>query len=159
MALKCHTRLIICKIWIVLENHHTWHYDPWALKWKLVMVSIHILEIINHCKIHMKYHKNPLYFQTLPWIEIRLESSYQAWVHRVTIQHTNKQGWNDNKDEIGTDPSKIEAVASWPCPKSVQEIRSFLGLCSYYHQFVKWFATIAKPLHELTTKISPLSGQ
>ena len=57
-----------------------------------------------------------------------------------------------NKDGIGTDPSKIEAVTSWPCPKSVKEVRSFLGLCSYYRKFVKGFATIAKPLHELTHK-------
>ena len=57
-----------------------------------------------------------------------------------------------NKDGISTDPAKIQTVKDWPQPKSVKEVRSFLGLCSYYRKFVQGFATIAKPLHELTQK-------
>ena len=53
---------------------------------------------------------------------------------------------------ISTDPKKIEAVKTWPQPKNVREIRSFLGLCSYYRRFVKDFASVAKPLHNLTEK-------
>ena len=34
--------------------------------------------------------------------------------------------------------------------RSKHEVRSFLGLCSYYRRIVKGFATIAKPLYELT---------
>ena len=47
---------------------------------------------------------------------------------------------------------KIEAVKSWPTPKNVTEVRSFLGLASYYRRFVEGFASIAKPLHQLTEK-------
>ena len=57
-----------------------------------------------------------------------------------------------NKDGISTDPAKIQTVKDWPQPKLVREVRSFLGLCSYYRKFVQGFATIAKPLHELTQK-------
>ena len=53
-------------------------------------------------------------------------------------------------DGIATDPSKIEAVDKWPTPTSVKEVRSFLGLCSYYRKFVNKFADIARPLHKLT---------
>ena len=53
---------------------------------------------------------------------------------------------------IATDPDKIRAVVEWPVPRSVAEVRSFLGLCSYYRRFVESFATVASPLHALTSK-------
>ena len=51
---------------------------------------------------------------------------------------------------FSTDPVKIEAVEKWPRPTNVKEVRSYLGVCSYYRRFIKSFATIAKPLHRLT---------
>lgn len=50
---------------------------------------------------------------------------------------------------VGTDPSKIEAVAQWRCPVNVSELRSFLGFASYYRRFVSGFAKLAAPLHKL----------
>ena len=52
---------------------------------------------------------------------------------------------------ISPDPGKIDAVKSWPRPTSVTEVKSFLGLCSYYRRFVPSFADIAHPLHQCTT--------
>ncbi|WMV45798.1 hypothetical protein MTR67_039183 [Solanum verrucosum] len=53
------------------------------------------------------------------------------------------------------DPQKIQAVKNWVWPSSVTEVRSFVGLASYYHQFVKNFASIATQLTNLTKKEIP----
>jgi hypothetical protein len=51
--------------------------------------------------------------------------------------------------KVVIDPSKIEAVSKWQSPKSVTEIRSFLGLARYYRRFIENFSKIAKPMIEL----------
>ena len=51
---------------------------------------------------------------------------------------------------VGTDPQKIESVKAWNRPHDLSELRSFLGLCSYYRRFVAGYAAIAQPLHKLT---------
>lgn len=53
---------------------------------------------------------------------------------------------------VMADPDKVEAVRGWPIPKNQTEVRSFLGLASYYRRFVKGFAEWARPLHKLTEK-------
>jgi predicted aspartyl protease len=53
---------------------------------------------------------------------------------------------------VGTDPDKVKAVRGWPTPNNITEVRSFIGLCSYYRKYVRGFAGIAKPLHNLTKK-------
>jgi len=56
---------------------------------------------------------------------------------------------------VKTDPEKVTAVREWPRPQTVHELRSFLGLCSYYRRFVKNFSAIARPLHRLTEAKRP----
>ena len=55
-------------------------------------------------------------------------------------------------DGLKTNPRLVEAVVNFPTPKSVQQVRQFLGLSSFYRRFVPNFAKIAQPLHTLTRK-------
>ncbi|WVZ63627.1 LOW QUALITY PROTEIN: hypothetical protein U9M48_013243 [Paspalum notatum var. saurae] len=53
---------------------------------------------------------------------------------------------------VAIDPSKVEDVLNWKQPKTVTEIRSFLGLAGYYHRFIKDFSKTSKPMTSLTKK-------
>ena len=54
---------------------------------------------------------------------------------------------------IRTDPGKIAAVLEFPTPKTLRNVREFVGLCSYYRRFVKDFAKKAKPLHQIISEV------
>ena len=40
---------------------------------------------------------------------------------------------------------KIQAILEWLTPKNVIELRSFLGLCTYYRRFVRGFSQLTAP--------------
>ena len=53
---------------------------------------------------------------------------------------------------IRVHPKNIEVVSEWKPPRNVIEVRSFLGLASYYKRFVKGFLMTAAPLTRLVQK-------
>jgi hypothetical protein len=57
-----------------------------------------------------------------------------------------------NQNGISMEKSKVKAVLDWPVPKTVNDIRAFLGLAGYYRKFVKNFSMISAPLSELLKK-------
>ena len=52
---------------------------------------------------------------------------------------------------ISINPKKIEAVSKWPTPRTVYDVRSFLGFVGYYRRFIKNFSSITKPMREVIT--------
>nr|GEV90429.1 hypothetical protein [Tanacetum cinerariifolium] len=55
-------------------------------------------------------------------------------------------------DGITMYPAKVEAITKWPRPKTVTEIRSFLGLAGYYKRFMEGFSRLDLPLTKLMRK-------
>ena len=64
-------------------------------------------------------------------------------------------GYVVSEGGVQVDPAKISAVKGFPVPTTLRQLRSFLGLTSYYRRFVKSYARIAHPLHALTGKNVP----
>ena len=72
-------------------------------------------------------------------------SKCEFWLNSVSVL-----GHVVSKDGVMVDPSKIETVRNWVRPTNVSEIRSFVGLASYYHRFLKGYSSIASQLTTLT---------
>ena len=54
-----------------------------------------------------------------------------------------------SENGVQTDPDKINALASWPEPNNVKELRSFHGFTGYYRRFIRDYSKIVKPLNDL----------
>ena len=63
-----------------------------------------------------------------------------------------------SKHGIKTDPANIDTVKNFPTPRSVRDVRSFIGLSNYYRRFVVSYAGKARSLNNLLKKHVPLSG-
>ena len=53
---------------------------------------------------------------------------------------------------IEVDKAKIELIANLPTPKTLKDIRSFLGHAGFYRRFIKDFSAISRPICNLLSK-------
>ncbi|UYV80895.1 K02A2.6-like, partial [Cordylochernes scorpioides] len=63
-------------------------------------------------------------------------------------------GHEVSENGIRPDQEKIRAVHDFATPRSLKEVRSFLGLSSYYRRFIPNYAHVAQPLNDLLKKDS-----
>ena len=56
------------------------------------------------------------------------------------------------EDRVRIEKEKVQGVIEWLVPRSTKDVQKFWGLANYYRRFVKDFARITKPLHEMTRK-------
>lgn len=57
-------------------------------------------------------------------------------------------GYVVSKDGLSVDQSKVDAIKTWPMPKTPFDIRSFHGMVSFYRRFIKGFSTLVAPITE-----------
>ena len=71
-------------------------------------------------------------------------SKCEFWLREVSFL-----GHIVSKEGIRVDPRKIEVILEWKQPRSVTEVRSFLGLAGYYRRLVKGFSLTMAPMTRL----------
>ena len=71
-------------------------------------------------------------------------SKCEFWLDRVQFL-----GHVLTPEGISMDPGKVHDVLNWKSPKSVHQIRQFLGLAGYYLCFILDFSKIAQPMTKL----------
>ena len=67
---------------------------------------------------------------------------------------TQYLGFIINKQGIMTDPDKVQVIKNMNPPSCVREVRSFIGMYSYYRRFIPNFSAKAKPLIKPTRKFA-----
>jgi len=61
-------------------------------------------------------------------------------------------GYIVNKEGVRPVAGKIEAIQKAPAPTNITELRSFLGMATYYVSYLPNMATVTEPLHQLLRK-------
>lgn len=67
--------------------------------------------------------------------------------------YTNRVGFLGfmvSKEGIQIEPERVEAIASWPRPRSIREVQVFLGFAGFYWRFIKGYSKITAALTDIT---------
>jgi hypothetical protein len=93
---------------------------------------------------------------------MRLENVFQRFENANLQLHPGKcvfaqpqvkyLGFELSENEVSACADKVKAVMEYPTPKNAKNVRTFLGLASFYRRLVPRFAEVAKPLTLLTRK-------
>ena len=118
-----------------------------GLQWEILMLYLDDV-IVYAGTVKEEIDRLRVVFQRLRGANLKLKPSKCSLFQR-SVKYLGHVVSNKG---VHTDPDKIAVVAEWPVPVNIEEVRSFVGLASYYRKFVKGFAEIAKPLHQLTGK-------
>ena len=64
-------------------------------------------------------------------------------------------GYIISKGGVRPMPENVEAVRDAPAPTCIKELKSFLGMVTYYNMYMQDLATLTEPLHNLLRKSVP----
>jgi hypothetical protein len=70
------------------------------------------------------------------------------------VAHTAHKhlGYIVSPEGISIDQKRVKTISEWPKPRTVRDIRVFIGFMNYYWRFIAGFSKLALPLTKLTQK-------
>lgn len=74
-------------------------------------------------------------------------------------QRTEFLGYVITPEGTDMDKSKVMAILDWPEPKTIKQLRGFLGLANYYRRFIKNYSKVAKPLTDCLRGLGEKHGK
>ena len=86
--------------------------------------------------------------QRLRWSGLMLKPSKAQFM----VKEVEYLGHLVNEEGVQPLPRKLEALRKFPTPTTPQEIKRFLGMCSFYRKWVPRFSTLAGPMTALLKK-------
>ena len=119
-APSCFTRLIADALRGLLGNGVTAYLDDIIIGRKTLQEHLSLLEAV---------------LERLKWAGLTVKSKSVIACLRF-LGHLVGEG-------VEPDPEKVAVIRDWPRPSSTKEVRSFLGLCAYYTDFVPDLQRIA----------------
>ncbi len=118
-----------------------------GLHWEILLIYLDDV-IVFGSSIEEMITKLETVFQRFRGANLKLKPSKCA-LFRKEVKYL---GHVVSSSGIHTDPDKVKDIREWPTPKCQKDVRSFLGIASYYRRFIEEFGKIAHPLHQLTEK-------
>jgi len=115
---------------VVFMDYMNRIFRPWLDKFVVVFIDDILIysrtreEHVDHLRVVLGVLREHQLYGKLPKCEFWLEE-VQFLGHVISVKG------------IVVDPAKIETMLKWERPKTVTEVRSFLGLAGYYRRFVE----------------------
>ena len=117
------------------------------LNWKIALVYIDDILIFSKNFDQHLHHLDQV-FQNLRAANLTMHPGKC----KFAVREIKYLGHIVSKQGIKVDPGKFSAIETYPVPKSVKNVRAFVGMAQYYRRYIKDFAKIALPLNKLLRK-------